>query len=127
MNKGVWTKEQIKFLAKILDDLKKWNNFFMETFDGKIYEGFLYFINNLALDKIPEKYKLPLSELTTTVMEGNWDEFDDKAAVILAELLDIPGMNEDQEVVLFSTGVQFIVEAIKLWIEKKRSTDERKV
>ena len=60
-------------------------------------------------------------------MEGNWDDVDDKTAVILAELLDIPGMNEDQEIVLFSTGVQFIIEAIKLWIEKKKSTDETKV
>ena len=120
MSKGVWTREQIKFLAKVLDDLKEWKNILMETFDGKIYEGFLHFINSLALDKIPEKYKLPLSELTTTVMEGNWDEFDDKAAEILAELFDIPGMDEDQEVVVFRTGIQFIVEAIKLWIKNKK-------
>jgi len=122
--KGIATKEQVKMIATILDDLKKFKNPILETFDGPAYEFSINLIDDYGIEKLPTEVKEPLSAVLQMVVDKSYDAVPQEAGKILASLIDIKKVSEEREIKFAVAGCEFILEGILLWIESRKSEEE---
>lgn len=118
--KGVLTKEGQKFFGQLLDDLYKAKNPMVEMVDGKMFTLLIGIIDDNLIDKIPDKWKDPLSPIVDAGIEKDWETAGNLAADFLNKNIDIPGIDEDSEGLLFGAVVNFLVTLV-LYKAKKES------
>jgi len=118
--KGFLTKEQEKQLAQIVDNAIEAKGF-LELVDGYAARAIITVIDDAALDKINlnEGLKADLSELITLALDEDVDGATQKAADIINELVDVPGLDESTEGLLIKGAIEFLVGAILKWIQKE--------
>lgn len=117
--KGILTPEQEKKLAELLDNVIKLKGF-LELIDGYAFKALITFLDDKFADQIKLEIKLKLSELVNAVLAEDIPTAETLAAEVINMLLDVPGLDEESEGLLFKGVVQLVVGAILDWIETKK-------
>ena len=99
--KGILTSELESKLASMLDDVVKLKGV-LEAVDGMAFKIAITAIDNNLADKIPEPYKTTISELLVDILqEQDYAAACEKAADFLDSLIDIPGLDDPTEEMIF--------------------------
>ena len=116
--KGIFTSEQEKQLAQLLDDAVKLKGL-AEIADGYIFRGIITFVDDSYADRLGTDIKDQLSKLATAVLEKDFKTAEIEATSLLNSLVDIPGLGEESEALLFKGAIELIVAAVQKWIERR--------
>jgi len=119
MEKGIITAEQEQVLAQKLDDVIKLKGI-LEILDGYLFKSLITFIDDSYADKIKLETKQRLSFLADAVIKEDLEESEKQAALLINFLIDIPGLDEDAEGLLFKGVIEIVVAAVIKWIEKSK-------
>lgn len=117
--KGILTAEQEKKLAELLDNVIKLKGF-LELIDGYVFKALITFLDDKFADKIKVEIKLKLAELVDAVLAEDIETSEILAAEVINMLIDVPGLDEESEGLLFKGVVQLVVGAILDWLESKK-------
>lgn len=102
--KGILTAKLEGILADKLDELVKLKGIW-ESVDGIAFKIVITTIDNNVAEKIPEPYKTEVRDLLTEILdEKDYAAACDKAADMIDKLIDIPGLDDDTERLIF-TGI----------------------
>lgn len=117
--KGVLTLEQEKKIAELLDGLLKVKGF-LELIDGYVFKALITFVDDKYVDKLSVDIKTKLSELVTAVMAEDVPLAEQLATDLMNMLIDVPGLDEDAEGLLFKGVIEIVVGAILDWINSRK-------
>lgn len=117
--KGILTAEQEKKLAELLDNVIKLKGF-LELIDGYVFKALITFLDDKFADKIKVEIKVKLAELVDAVLAEDIETSETLAAEVINMLLDVPGLDEESEGLLFKGVIQLVVGAILDWLESKK-------
>jgi hypothetical protein len=117
--KGILTPEQEKKLAGMLDDIIKLKGI-LEMIDGLVFKALITFVDDRYADKLKEEIKLKLAALVDAVMAEDLPLCEQLAADIINTLIDIPGLDEEAEGLIFKGVIELLVGVITKWIEDKK-------
>lgn len=109
-----------KFLAGVIDDAIEAKGI-LELVDGVAARIILNVVDNFVDNKItvPDEIKLDLNELVEAVKEKDIEAVEEIAATLLDRLIDIPGIDDEGEKILFEGTIKMLVGAIKIWLKKQ--------
>ena len=119
MDKGILTVVQEKKLAQILDDAVKVSGVF-ELIDGYLFKILLTFLDDTYADKLSVEIKTELGQLAEALMVSDWDAAELVATSIINRLINIPGLDEDSEGLLFKGIIEIVVGAVLKLIGQKK-------
>jgi len=119
MDKGILTVVQEKKLAQILDDAVKVSGVF-ELIDGYLFKILLTFLDDTYADKLSVEIKTELGQLAEALMASDWDAAELVATSIINRLINIPGLDEDSEGLLFKGIIEIVVGAVLKLIGQKK-------
>ena len=118
--KGLFTPAQEDFLAKLLDELVKFKNPFLEMVDGMVFKVFIQTADNQGLDKIPEEIKEELRKLVDAAMAENWNEV---RALLVDLAVDKADFFKNKEAsLMFFDGISKIIMAAIDWYMQRKLT-----
>lgn len=118
--KGLFTPAQEDFLAKLLDELVKFKNPFLEMVDGMVFKVFIQTADNQGLDKIPEEIKEELRKLVDAAMAENWNEV---RALLVDLAVDKADFFKNKEAsLMFFDGISKIIMASIDWYMQRKLT-----
>jgi hypothetical protein len=117
--KGILTAEQEKKLAELLDNVIKLKGV-LELIDGYVFKALITFLDDKFADQIKVEIKLKLAELVDAVLAENIELAEELAAEVINMLLDVPGLDEESEGLLFKGIVQLLVGVVLNWINSKK-------
>lgn len=117
--KGILTAEQEKKLAELLDNVIKLKGV-LELIDGYVFKALITFLDDKFADQIKVEIKLKLAELVDAVLAENIELAEELAAEVINMLLDVPGLDEESEGLLFKGIVQLLVGVVLDWINSKK-------
>ena len=119
MDKGILTVVQEKKLAQILDDAVKVSGVF-ELIDGYLFKILLTFLDDAYADKLSVEIKTELGQLAEALRVSDWDAAELVATSIINRLVNIPGLDEDSEGLLFKGIIEIVVGAVLKLIGQKK-------
>lgn len=119
MAEGILKPEQEKKIAALLDDAVKLKGI-TELLDGYLFKAMITFVDDTYVDKIKDDLKTKLAELANACLSEDVETAEAIASELLNDLVDIPGLDETSEGLLFSGAIKFIIGAILKWIEDKK-------
>jgi hypothetical protein len=116
----ILTDDNRKFIAEVIDDSIKAKGI-LELVDGFAARVVLNVVDNFVDSKvkISEELKGKLNELVEAAKAEDLEKAEEIAADILDSLINIPGLEDEGEALLFEGAVKIIVGAIKSWLAKK--------
>ncbi len=117
--KGILTVEQEKKLAELLDDVIKLKGV-LELIDGYVFKALITFLDDKFADKIKVEIKVKLGELVDAVINKDLESGETLAAEVINMLIDVPGLDEESEGLLFKGLIQLLVGVVVDWLEKKK-------
>lgn len=117
--KGILTTVQEKKLSEILDSAIKVSGLF-EFIDGYLFKILITFLDDTYADKLSVEIKTKLSELANALMDNDIETVEQVATDIINALIDIPGLDEDAEGLLFKGIIEMIVGAVLKWLVVKK-------
>jgi hypothetical protein len=111
MEKGILTGTLESKLAEMLDNAVKLKGIW-ETFDGPAFKITISAVDNNLGEKIPEPYKTTIRDLLTDILEEqDYEEACMKAADFVDGLIDIPGIDDPTEKMIF-TGIFTVISGL---------------
>jgi hypothetical protein len=119
MEKGIFTREQEKKLASLLDELIKLKGLF-EVVDGLVFTAIISLVDDNYINKLPEEIKIKLSEIVEAVLNDDVEKAEQLATELINALVDVPLLDEEMEGLLIGSFIRLIVSAILKWIEGKK-------
>jgi hypothetical protein len=119
MEEGILTSAQEKTLSALLDDAIKLKGV-AELVDGFLFKAIITFVDDKYIDKLKEEIKIKLAALVEAVMAEDIELAEQLATDLVNSLIDIPGLDEESEGLLFKGVIEIIVGAILQWIESKK-------
>ena len=117
MEKGILTNEQEKKLASLLDDLVKLSGI-LEIVDGYVFKAIITILDDKVVDKLKEDIKIKLSELVQAILDKNIELSENVATDLMNGLIDIPGLDEETEGLIFKGIIQTLVGILLKELEK---------
>lgn len=117
--KGILTVVQEKKLSEILDSAVKVSGIF-EFIDGYLFKILLTFLDDTYADKLSVEIKTELGQLADALMASDWDAAENVATSIINRLVDVPGLDENAEGLLFKGIVEIIIGAVLKLIGQKK-------
>lgn len=118
MEKGILVKTVEAKLAQKLDEVVKLNGLW-ESIDGIAFKLVISAVDDTLGEKIPEEYKLKIRNLISGIIdEGDFSVAVEMVIDLANEVIDVPGLDDEQEELLFSAAGQMIAAAL-LAIKKK--------
>jgi hypothetical protein len=124
MEKGILTSEQEKQIAEMLDDAVKVKGLW-EFVDGIFFKMVVTFVDDMLVDKLGDEIKIKLANLVDAVMAKDVELSESLAADIINGLVDIPGLDESSEGLLFKGAIEMIVGAILMKVGEISDTEIR--
>jgi len=118
-DKGVLTTVQEKKIADLLDNALKLKGF-LELVDGYVFKAVITFVDDKYADQLSVDLKTKLSALVDAVLAENVELAEQLATDLINSLIDIPGLDEEAEGLLFKGVIELIVGAILDWINSKK-------
>jgi len=119
MEKGILTLEQEKTLASLVDETIKLKGV-LEFIDGYVFKAVITFIDDTYVDKLKEEIKVQLAAVVDAIMKNDVALAEELAGDLINNLVDIPGLDEDTEGLLFKGVIEILVAAILNWISNKK-------
>lgn len=120
--KGILTPEQENFIAKLLDEKIKFKNPILESMDRMAFKAIITVIDNNLIDRIPEDWKNPLEPILDDAIAEKWEDAASKIATLANEKIDIPGLDEISEQLIFEAITKLVLGLIMGKIEQARKT-----
>ena len=117
--KGIFTSDQEKKLAGLLDDVIVLKGI-MELVDGYVFKAVITFIDDKYVDKLKEDIKVKLAALAEAVIAEDVVLAEQLATDLVNSLIDIPGLDEESEGLVFKGVIEILVGVILKWIEGKK-------
>ena len=106
--KGILTSELESKLASMLDEVVKLKGV-LEAVDGMAFKIAITAIDNNLAEKIPEPFKTEIQEILVDILqEEDYAAACDKAADFIDSLIDIPGLDDETEHMIF-TGIFTVI------------------
>jgi hypothetical protein len=118
--KGLFTPQQEDFLAKLLDEIVKFKNPFLEMVDGMVFKVLIQTADNQGLDKIPEEYKADLRSLIDAAMAEKWEEVRRLFTDVLVKHANF-FKNAEASLLFFDGVTKLIMSAIDWYVQKKQA------
>lgn len=109
--KGILTADQEKQIASWLDELVKLKGF-VELIDGYVFKVVITLLDDTLVDRLKVELKVKLAALVEAVMAEDVPLAETIAADIINGLVDIPGLDEDSEGLIFKGAIELLVGAI---------------
>ena len=117
--KGIFTLEQEKKLAGLLDDAIKLKGV-MELVDGLVFRQLLTLLDDQLINKLPEAIKVKLAQIAEAVIAEDVETAETLATDLINSLIDVPVLDEESEGLLIGALVRLIVSSVLKWIEGKK-------
>ena len=117
--KGIFTLEQEKKLAGLLDDAIKLKGL-LELVDGIVFRALLTLLDDKLIDKLPEGVKAQLAQIAEAVIAEDVETAETLATDLINSLIDVPLLDEESEGLLIGALVRLIVSSVLKWIEGKK-------
>lgn len=113
------TDENKKWLAQKVDDAINAKGL-LELVDGMLARVAINLVDDFATKKLKpsDEIVLEINKLIEAAKNENIEEAEEIASYIINSLVDVPGIDEDGETILFEAGVKLIVGAIKIALKK---------
>ena len=118
---GFLTPEQERLLAEALDEFLKFKNAIIEKFDGPVALIVIKGVDNRFADRINPEWKTPLIPIIDKALEGDVEETRRLVTDLINQKIDIPGIQEDIELMMFDGFTRFSVAAVAWYLERKRA------
>ena len=118
--KGIFTREQEKALSQKVDDVLKLKGF-LELVDGYLARILISIIDDQAIDKLKEAVKVKLAAVADAVIDEDYDAAELALSDLGNSLIDIPGLDEEAEGMIFQGAVQLLRGAIQKWVDSKKA------
>jgi hypothetical protein len=116
MRKGILTPDQEKKLANILDEKIKLNGL-LEAFDFYLFKALIQVVDDYAVDKLEDNLQLQIIEFVDLVIEGKYEEASEVAAKLSDNVIDIPGIDDEKEGVIFKETLNYLCKMLLLFIK----------
>lgn len=111
-DKGLLSKATEAKLAKSLDNLVEVGGIW-EQIDGLAFRTFISIIDDTLGEKVPEPYKSEIQNLLIMILdEEDYEQAIKRAFTFADECIDVPGIDDEMENLLFSGLANIIVAAI---------------
>lgn len=117
--KGVLTAEQEDYVAEVLDFYFKFKNAVYEKLDGPVFKQLVRAADNMGADRIPEQWKSDLIPIIDAAMLNDANTVRLLAVDLLNKRIDIPKLDDEQELMVFDAFSKFIAAAIDFYMQKK--------
>lgn len=124
MDKGIFTNAQEKKLSELLDNVVKLKGI-IELIDGYVFKVLITFLDDTFADKLSTDIKTKLAALADAVMNEDVDTAEQIVTDIVNSLVDIPGLDEEAEGLLFKGIVELLVGAVLSWINSVKKVTVR--
>jgi hypothetical protein len=118
--KGLLTPEQQDFIAEVLDEFFKFKNPLYEKFDKMVFKILVKVGDDVGLDKIKPSWKEKFIPMIDAAMDGKQEEVRLYLVDLLNEKIDIPAIDEEQELMIFDAFTKFLAAAVDFYIQKKK-------
>ena len=118
--KGIFSREQEKFLANAIDDALKLKGF-LELVDGYVARVVITVIDDQLVDKLKADLKTKLAIVADAAIKGDLEGAEQASSDLLNSLVDIPALDEDAEGLIFKGAIELAVGAIKKWIASRKA------
>ena len=119
MEKGIFTKDQEKIMAEALDNAIKLKGL-AELLDGYAAKILIQLLDDNVIEKlkIDPVVKEKIAKLADAAFNKDIEACEELVAEIVNTLVDIPGIDEDGELLLFEGAAKLISGALKMYIKK---------
>ena len=116
---GLFTPDEQNFLAEVLDNIFLFKNPLLEKMDKVIFKNLIKVIDDYGLDRIPETWKLGLIPLIRAAIAGEKEKVRQLTVDLLNRKIDVPKLDDYQELMVLDALSKFVATAIDLYIQKK--------
>lgn len=120
-NKGFLTPAQEQKLSEMLDGVIKLKGI-PEFLDGFMIKATLALLDDTYADKLKEEVKVKLSALVDAAINEDVPQAETLASEVINELVNIPGLEEEDEALIFKGVIEISVGAIRKWIADRKAT-----
>lgn len=117
--KGIFTSDEEKKLAGLLDDAIKLKGV-LELVDGVVFKALLTLLDDQFINKLPEGLKEKLSAIAKAVMAEDVELAETLASDLINGLIDVPVLDEESEGLIIGALIRLIVSSVLKWIEGKK-------
>jgi len=122
---GLFNDDQEQFLAELMDKAIKFKNPILEGIDRSVFKLLINVIDNNLVERLPdEEWEHPLKPIVDAAIEKRWDDVEVLVADLLDEKIDIPGIDDDAENLIFDYAIKFIATLIHNYATKKQAEEE---
>ena len=117
--KGLLTSQQEEFLANVLDYWFKFGNKILENWDKVVFKYIIRAADNMGADKIPDIWKDSLIPIIDAAIAGKKEDVRLLVVDFANAKIDIPKLDDEQELLVFDSFSKFIATAIDFYIQRK--------
>ncbi len=118
--KGLFTPAQEDFLAKLLDNMVKFKNPFLEMVDGMVFKVLIQTADNQVIDRIPEEFKVDLRLLIDAAMAEQWEQVRRLMTDVLVKHANF-FKNQEASLLFFDGITKLIMAGIDWYLQKKQA------
>ena len=120
MEQGILTNDQEKKLSELLDSAIKLSGI-LEMVDGYVFKAIITMFDNKVVDKLKEEVKVKLSALVQAILDKDIDLAETTATDLMNELINIPGLDEESEGLVFKGIIEMLVGILLKEVEKLKN------
>ena len=120
MESGILTRVQEQQLAQMLDDALVLKGI-LELVDGYLGRVLITVLDDKYVDKLKEDIKIKLAALVDAGFAEDVELVQTLAADLVNSLVDIPGLDETSEGLIFRGAIDLAVGAIIAWVAKNKT------
>lgn len=118
---GLFTEAHEDFLAVVLDEFFKFKNPIFEQFDKMAFKTLIRVGDDSGLDKIDPSWKDRLIPIIDAALDNRIEDVRLYLTDLMNEKIDIPKIDEEQELLLFDAFTKFLAAAIDFYVQKMKN------
>lgn len=118
---GFLNPEQEKLLAEAVDEFLKFKNAIMEKVDGPVALFVIRGVDNRFSERVSPAWKTPLIPIIDRALQGDVEQTRQLVTDMMNSKIDIPGVQEEIELMMFDGFTRFAAAAVAWYIERKRA------
>lgn len=118
--KGLFTPVQEQFLAEVLDKFFEFKNPLYEKFDSVVFKTLIKVADDAGVNKLSADWKAKLIPIIDAAMSGNVEDVRTYLVDLLNSKIDIPKLDEEQELMVFDSFTKFLAAAIDFYVQKNK-------
>jgi hypothetical protein len=120
MESGILTKDQEQKLSQMADDVLVFKNVILELVDGYLAKVLITLLDDKVVDKLKEDVKIQLAGIVDAAFAEDIELVKTLSANLINSLVDIPGLDETSEGLIFRGAIDLAVGVILAWIAKRK-------